>query len=704
MKKISSKILISFVLATFLWSGVGGFRIQKSFAQETPNPCTELKNAVGTAPLYNPFGENLEFEAYKERYLAYQKCLEDQKGPGFWEGLVIDAGTAIMNGIAKVVMVVNGIILQLIVIPLASFLLRIAGSILNNAIEFTLSTKIFYEASNGINLTWSIVRNIFNITFIFILLWTAIKTILGSAGTNTKKMIANVVIAALLINFSLFITRTIIDAGNILGVTLYKKITTSATGNTGLGSILMDNLGMSTLMSTAKAAATAGSSDGGSGWAGALSVEFGIVSYMQLLLILVALFTFIYAALLMAVRLVALIFLAATSPIGFVGDILPKLSEYSKMWRETLYGQVMVAPIFLLFVYLIINMSSAFTEVNIKASGLKDTSYLTYFTYILTIVLLIVAVKTTKKMSGPIGAAMEGTAKMIGGAAIGLATGGAAMVMRGTMGRIGKNLADSQSLKDASVNGNWTQRQGAKATMALGGIASKKSFDFRNISAVSDAAKKHLGVDVKEGAFGTKFASAAKGGYAGRISEQQKSAEEKAKKLSEGISASKGEIAVERSNKEADIDAKKIERDGLKNINRDDTQEAKFKALETEIKSYSGLSDDDYDKKIEKEIIEKKKKERLESAANLVEGRNKVEKKLNWLWGGAKEKAKKIRDSIKEKTGAEKLQDAVKQAVEEETKKTASTPGGTTPPTTPAPTKPTPPAPPAPAPAKPKTP
>jgi hypothetical protein len=290
---------------------------------------------------------------------------------------------------------------------------------------------------------------------------------------------------------------------------------------------------------------TAAAATGGRGIEGIFDINFGLISYMQLILIITAFLTFIYAALLMAARIVALIFLAATSPIGFMGDVLPKISEYSKKWRETLYGQVMIAPVFLLFIYLIINMSSAFAENSIEETpGLTSSDYLTYFKYILTIILLIVAVKVTKKLSGPIGAAVEKLGMAAVGITAGIVTGGAALAMRQTFGRGATNKLNSEYGKDLRAKADSGDRvaQGKLKTLEF---ASKSSFDVRNSKAGKLAGK---GVEKVGGMVGVSVPSLGKGGgiyskdgkqtgFAGAQQVEQEKANKAYNDASKGVSA-----------------------------------------------------------------------------------------------------------------------------------------------------------------------
>lgn len=498
MKKYFSRIIAVVLLTIFLWSGVGTFGV----------------------PAANAEGWSLF-------------------------SIAEITGNAVMG--------INGVILQLIAIPVCAVFLRIASAILDMSVTFTLSTDIYRQSALGVVSIWVLIRDICNITFIFILLWSAIQMIIGIAGSNAKKMVANVIIAALLINFSLFITRVVIDAGNILGVTLYNQILSTNPDASGIGTILMDELGMTNFLDTLRGMFTETKS--------VFSVAFGVTSYLQLATILIAFLVFVYAMLLMVTRSVILIFLAALSPIGFMGDVLPKLSEYSKQWREALYGQVMIAPIFLLFVYLVIKVSSTISDTvtsltgssslagQLSTTGIanaanQSAAYLGFFKYVMIIILLIAAVKITKKMSGPLGAAVEKIGMAAVGIAAGAATGGAALLARQSLGRGGAFMLEGERGKNlrarADAGSTWARMQ--LATYEKG---ANSTYDVRNVKAVNKAAGfvgDKVGVSFNAGKTSGVYSKDGKQtGFAG----SQKAEEEKANKAYN--EAGKGVTAADRT-------------------------------------------------------------------------------------------------------------------------------------------------------------
>jgi hypothetical protein len=109
-----------------------------------------------------------------------------------------------------------------LVYALPAGILMVVGYLFNAMLSFTLSTKLYNN--NFIPEAWRVVRDFSNIFFILILLYSALQLILGMGQAGVKKMVAQVVVMALLINFSMFFTKVVIDASNILALIFYNKI------------------------------------------------------------------------------------------------------------------------------------------------------------------------------------------------------------------------------------------------------------------------------------------------------------------------------------------------------------------------------------------------------------------------------------------------------------------------------------------------
>ncbi len=146
---------------------------------------------------------------------ADEKKKEDaQKTEDFFGKCSLDSPAIIEGCIARIA--------YYLFLTLPASILYIVAYVFNLALALTLGTALYNNSflAEG----WRIVRDFSNIFFILVLLYISIKMILGLGGAGVKKMVASVIIAALLINFSMFMTKVVIDASNILALIFYNKI------------------------------------------------------------------------------------------------------------------------------------------------------------------------------------------------------------------------------------------------------------------------------------------------------------------------------------------------------------------------------------------------------------------------------------------------------------------------------------------------
>jgi len=223
----------------------------------------------------------------------------------------------------------------------SSWILWMSGSLLTLVIKYTVvNMSQTIEGISAINVAWKIFRDLANMSFIFILVYAAIGIILNLGGVNTKKIIVNVVIIALLINFSLFFTKIIIDASNIVTIGFYNKITSELGGKeNGLAGPFMAKMSITSLYDPK-------GSIGNSIFQGQTASQIFITGTMGSIFILVAAFVFFSANIMFIGRFVTLIFLLLLSPLAFASMALPN-DKYSKMWWKSLIDQCLFAPVFI---------------------------------------------------------------------------------------------------------------------------------------------------------------------------------------------------------------------------------------------------------------------------------------------------------------------------------------------------------------------
>lgn len=185
---------------------------------------------------------------------------------------------------------------------------------------------------------WKFIRDFLNLFFILVLLYTAF-TIVFQVASNYKKTLLSIVLAALFVNFSFPITRVIIDAGN---VPMYYFIN------------MMMGPSENSIESTQKSLGTVLS---------ASKIKDQLVpkfspsdDYSKLIMAIIFLFLFSMALLVLAimlvVRLAALLLLVVFSPVGFAASIIPGLKKYSDMWWDKLMQYVLFGPAAMLMLYI----------------------------------------------------------------------------------------------------------------------------------------------------------------------------------------------------------------------------------------------------------------------------------------------------------------------------------------------------------------
>ncbi len=370
---------------------------------------------------------------------------------------------------------------------LCSLILGIAGFLLNTVIDTTIiGIKSLLDGISGINIAWSVIRDLVNISFIFILLYTAIMTIVGEGGQQIKKAITGVVLAAILINFSLFFTKVVIDTSNLVTITFHEAIVTNcgedATVRATLSDCIMQPLGLGTLYQP-----TDETLEGLNGnISKALTISIG-----GSIFILIAAFIFLAISIMLIVRFVTIIFLLIFSPIGIVGFFLPHFAGQSKKWWSEVSDQVLFPPAFMILMWVVLTIlrtadfvglgstaqlsdmfDGAATAVSGAAGSTTAPGFIgLIFNFIIIIALLIGTLTISKgfsKKGGEMGSKFAGA--VLGG--------GLGFVGRRTVGRIANNAANSEKLKEAASQSGF---RGASARLALRSAQSttKSSFDLR---------------------------------------------------------------------------------------------------------------------------------------------------------------------------------------------------------------------------------
>ncbi len=227
------------------------------------------------------------------------------------------------------------------------FLVWVGGGIL----DYSISTFIIQFGSGfqswglgfAVNNLWTVVRDLFNLTFIFALVYIGFRMILDSDDSGAKKAIVNLVIAALLVNFSLFFTKAIIDFTNITA-TQVANVLYQGRDPTTTGSISGTFMTIMNLPSVLGPSGTAGAAPNAAqaSWAYILGT---------MVLSLIAAFSFIAGAILIGIRFIVLNYFMVISPVMFIGRVFPFLQSWQSGFWSAFLKNAFFAPAFLLMLY-----------------------------------------------------------------------------------------------------------------------------------------------------------------------------------------------------------------------------------------------------------------------------------------------------------------------------------------------------------------
>ncbi len=352
---------------------------------------------------------------------------------------------------------------------------------------------------------WEVIRDAVNLLFIFSLIWIGFQTILGTGGANTKKWVANLVIAALLINFSLYITQVVIDFSNVTAFQISKMMQTEARPDKILGievnkisSGFVAKTNLQNFPKTSQESLTnlMGPNSGFDGFVAALAMGFVVM-----LMLIIMGFVFAAGAVILFTRFIVLTFLMVFSPLLFMSWIFPALGGYGSRVSKMLISQAIVGPIFIFMLYFSYRALEGFSRLGADGKEYTITNILVYFIVVIGFVCLsLVAAKSFGAYGAgqavSMGKSVGKWARLRAGNAAGSAVfGSSAALMRSTIGNRAQRAAESGQLLDRAKNGGiggWAARRQLSALKTVG----DSSLDVRKIGGVG----KSLGIG--EGAKG----------------------------------------------------------------------------------------------------------------------------------------------------------------------------------------------------------
>lgn len=435
----------------------------------------------------------------------------------------------------------------LITVP-SSWILSVLAEFFDAMTSFTLDTNSY--KNNFVENGWRIIRDICNTAFIFILLYIAIRHILNLGTSNTKKLLVNLVIVALFINFSMFLTRVIIDFGNITGRVFYNAITIENDTNTQYKNLSVGIVNyinpqrllqedMLTPSYTPSQEAIANGVQPGDVVKLQEDPGYAIFIFLALAAVNISLaLTFLSVGVLFVTRIIGLWFSMIFSPIAFIsraipgggGKVMSRLS-FDKWLSDTVQLSIMVT-VFLFFLYLIVMFLDVITGSPLfQGETTGKTLISIFFPFAIVIVMMQIAKRVAKDMAGDIssqtlklvGNVAKTTALGVGGVALGAAAVGGRALLGGAASRLKTSQTLNKWAEGSGIGGSAARWARRKATY----LSDKATWDVRNTKAFN-VAQQGLDIATQEAGLGTKLRFG--GGLKDSFQDRFKKAEERREK------------------------------------------------------------------------------------------------------------------------------------------------------------------------------
>lgn len=361
------------------------------------------------------------------------------------------AGCYIVYAIVKTAMIVLGafaaIAAKMFDLSVQNFILKI--------IDLFKDTT---QSSNGVYSAWKMIRDLCNIAVFFGAVYIGFRRIIGVDGDEFKKVVAKLVVFAVLTNFSFPIAKFFIDISNVVSLQAYKGILGSGNMDKGVSESLLNLLGLGWLIGNFGKVDTAANNP---------FKGFDSFSSMMLvnLFLFFSMFVFLYGTIMIVIRAVMLLLSVVLSPLMFMGGLVPAFTNIQDWWRKNFIGNLIFGPIFIIMLLISFRLLKTGLQVIDPAVLTTANSSLPSNSLAITmsIVTLLGSVYLANRFSGSVGQFVGG---MMGGVAKTagiLATGGVAgFALRGAVGRAGAAMQQSKWIQNKKENGGRFSRNTAR--------------------------------------------------------------------------------------------------------------------------------------------------------------------------------------------------------------------------------------------------
>lgn len=377
-------------------------------------------------------------------------------------------------------------VIKTFLVNLAVGVLYVVARILQFGVDKGIVEFASWARSDNLYALWALTRDLLSTISLVVGMYFAFLYVIGR-GDSAKRFAPWILIFAITVNFSYPVSRAAIDLSNIMALSFYQAAIPEVTVTGSDKSVSPIAFEIVSAMGLVQGRAFLNSTGNDK------SIASGITStstaFMLFVVIVYITYVLLQFTILLMARLLGLIGSIIISPLLFVDLVVPKLGEYASKFRKFFLNQLLLAPVFMLLLYLAMTIIDKTKDLRSTStgglSGSGDNIGIFFGLFFVAGVFHIM-LKVTKSLSGELGGAITGAvngAMSVVGVAnpAGLAFKGAALAGRATLGAGGRMIAESKWAN----SGGWL---GEKAGN-IGKRMSTATYDFRGTQAFKSVAK-----------------------------------------------------------------------------------------------------------------------------------------------------------------------------------------------------------------------
>lgn len=230
-----------------------------------------------------------------------------------------------------------------IVCPVSVFLAESMDFIYTGIENFVVTPPLMMQTeNNGIYTAWNIARTIANLAFViaFLIIIFSQLTSMGVSNYGLKKLTPRLVVAAVLVNVSFYISAIAIDISNVIGYSIADIFTQI---RESIFALTDDNFAA---MNTNPWANITGVVLAGGGVIGGVYYLVTAGPFILVTLMVGLALTALFVLLILAARQAVIVLLVIVSPLAFVANLLPNTEKWFEKWRDLFMTMLIFFPAF----------------------------------------------------------------------------------------------------------------------------------------------------------------------------------------------------------------------------------------------------------------------------------------------------------------------------------------------------------------------